>query len=130
MRKVVEVPRDTMASPALNGKERMVDGLSPVKGAIWQSLLKPYLLTKYWETEPMLPPPSRRTSPSFLRRVRPAWLLSADPAVRERRRSDHEEAEMSQRFMPQTSDTSIGATVPRKRDVRKEETREMRDVLA
>ena len=35
---------------------------------------------------------------------------------------------MSQRFMPQTSEMSIGATFPRKREARKEETSEMRAV--
>ena len=38
--------------------------------------------------------------------------------------------EISQRFMPHTSEMSMGATLPRKRVARKEETREMREVWA
>ena len=38
MRKVVDVPRETIASSGRNGRARMVDGLSPVKGAIPQSV--------------------------------------------------------------------------------------------
>lgn len=37
MRKVVDVPRETIASNGLKGKARIVAGLSPVKGAIPQS---------------------------------------------------------------------------------------------
>ena len=36
MRKVVDVPRETMASEARRGRERIVDGLSPVKGIMEQ----------------------------------------------------------------------------------------------
>ena len=36
---------------------------------------------------------------------------------------------MSQRFIPHTSDMSIGATFPRKIEARNEETRDMRDVF-
>jgi hypothetical protein len=32
MRKVVDVPRETIASEERSGRARMVDGLSPVKG--------------------------------------------------------------------------------------------------
>lgn len=37
MRKVVEVPRETMASIGRRGSARIVAGLSPVKGTIAQS---------------------------------------------------------------------------------------------
>lgn len=36
MRKVVDVPRDTMASSGRRGRERIVAGLSPVNGIIEQ----------------------------------------------------------------------------------------------
>lgn len=34
MRRVVEVPRETMTSKGRSGSARIVDGLSPVKGVI------------------------------------------------------------------------------------------------
>lgn len=37
IRKVVEVPRETMASRGRRGRARIVEGLSPVKGAMPQS---------------------------------------------------------------------------------------------
>ena len=40
MRKVVDVPRETMASRGRRGRERIVAGLSPVKGTMEQSLGK------------------------------------------------------------------------------------------
>tara|TARA_R110002003_G_scaffold122_1_gene10998 strand:- start:5808 stop:5933 length:126 start_codon:yes stop_codon:yes gene_type:complete len=41
MRKVVDVPRETMASEARRGRARMVDGLSPVKAMICAEEGKP-----------------------------------------------------------------------------------------
>ena len=55
--------------------------------------------------------------------------MLVEPAVRDRRSSCQVPALMSHRFIPQTSDMSIGATFPRKIDARNEETREMREVL-
>lgn len=46
IRNVVEVPRETIASSGRRGRERMVAGLSPVKGAMPQSGAKLYLETK------------------------------------------------------------------------------------
>lgn len=42
----------------------------------------------------------------------------------------HDSVGMLKRFIPQTSEMSIGAIDPRNRDARKEETREMREVEA
>ena len=41
MRKVVDVPRDTMQSSGHRGRARIVEGLSPVKGAMVHVELKP-----------------------------------------------------------------------------------------
>lgn len=46
IRNVVDVPRETMASRGRSGRAKIVAGLSPVKGRIWQSELKPYRDTK------------------------------------------------------------------------------------
>lgn len=74
----------------------------------------------------MLPPPSRRTSPSFdFRADKPDG-----PAASVRRGSLHVEALMSQRFMPQASLMSMGAILPRKMEARKEETRVIREVAS
>jgi hypothetical protein len=58
MRKVVEVPRLTIASELRSGNARMVDGLSPVKAIISVSDEKLYRLTKYEDMVPKLSPPS------------------------------------------------------------------------
>lgn len=74
--------------------------------------------------EPILPPPSSRTSPSLdFREARPS-----EPAARVRRGSLQDPDLMSQRSMPQTSLMSKGAILPRKRDARKDETRVIREV--
>jgi hypothetical protein len=41
MRKVVDVPKETMASEERRGRARIVDGLSPVKAMIWVEEGKP-----------------------------------------------------------------------------------------
>ena len=46
MRKVVEVPKETIASSGRRGSAKIVEGLSPVNGAIVHEGLKLYLLTK------------------------------------------------------------------------------------
>ncbi len=46
MRKVVDVPNETIASKGRSGRASIVDGLSPVEGATAQEGLKPYLCTK------------------------------------------------------------------------------------
>ena len=73
---------------------------------------------------PRLVPPSMAMGPSFLARSLglpfDARLMSCSlkaPAL------------MSHRFMPQTSEMSIGAILPRKMEARNDETREMQDVL-
>jgi len=86
---------------------------------------KPYRLVKYGEMVPRLAPPSSGTSPSFdLRSAMP----SLPPAVSARRSSCHLRFLISHRFVPQTSLMSMGATVPRKMDAMKEDTRDMRAV--
>jgi hypothetical protein len=76
---------------------------------------------------PKLAPPSSGTSPSFdLRSSRP----ELPPAARASRSSCHRPFLISQRFAPQTSLMSIGATLPRKMEARNEDTREIRAVAA
>jgi len=72
----------------------------------------------------MDPPPSRRTSPSLERKDATPSL----PAESSRRGSLQDPEDMSKRFMPHASETSIGATLPRKIEARKEETNVIRDV--
>ncbi len=126
MRKVVDVPNETIASDGCRGNARIVEGLSPVCGATRQSGLKSNRLTKYCDTFPMLPPPSSGTSPSFLRSSSNPSL----PAASSRSFSFHPPLGMSQRSIPVTSEMSMCANLPRKTDARNDETREMREVLA
>lgn len=121
---MVDVPRETMASSGRSGRARIVDGLSPVKGAMPQSLGKPYLSTKYGDIAPMLPPPSFRTVPSFCL----SDSTPSSPAASLRSGSCHSPALMSQRFIPQTSLISKGAILPRNTDARNEDTSVMREV--
>lgn len=72
---------------------------------------------------PRLPPPSSGMGPS----LRLSLVVSEEPAVRARSPSCQAPALMSHRFIPQTSDISIGATFPRKTDARNEETRLIRE---
>lgn len=119
----MEVPSDTIASIGLRGKANIVAGLSPVKGAIWQSFSNPYRLMKYLEIGPRLPPPSSRTSPSFLFKSSTSLL----PAASLSNGSLQVPLLMSHKFIPQTSLISIGAIFPTNREARKDDTR---DILA
>lgn len=76
---------------------------------------------------PKLAPPSWGTSPSL---DFSSARSDLPPAARARRSSCHRPFLMSQRLAPQTSLMSIGATLPRNIDARKDETREMRAVAA
>lgn len=124
MRKVVDVPRETIASNGLSGRARMVEGLSPVKGAMAQSAGNPYRAEKYGEIGPILPPPSSRTSP---RRSLSDWIPSS-PAASFKRGSHQAPVWISHRFIPQASLISMEAILPKKTEAKKEETRVMRDV--
>ena len=74
---------------------------------------------------PKLAPPSSGTSPSLvLRSESPA----GPPAASVRSSSFHVPLLMSHRLAPQTSLMSMGATLPRKMEARKDETSEMRAV--
>lgn len=125
MRNVLDVPSETMASSGRRGKDRIVAGLSPVNGVIWQSGLKPYRFTKYDEIPPRLPPPSIGTSPSFFRNSGTPSLV----AVSSRSDSFHFSPAISHRFIPVTSLISIGAMAPRNREAKNDEASEMRAVL-
>lgn len=58
MRKVVDVPSETMASELRSGRASIVEGLSPVNGIICAEDGKLKRFTKYGEMFPKLPPPS------------------------------------------------------------------------
>ena len=73
---------------------------------------------------PKLKPPSSETWPSLDFRS----STPSEPAAREIRSECQQAFLMSQRFIPQTSLISIGATLPRNMEARKEDTREIREV--
>ena len=73
---------------------------------------------------PELAPRSSGTWPSLDFRSSPP----SEPAAREIRSECQQAFLMSQRFIPQTSLISIGATLPRNMEARKEDTREIREV--
>lgn len=74
---------------------------------------------------PKLPPPSSGTPPSLYLRS----LVSEESAAKARSFSLNLPSLISHRFMPQTSEMSIGAILPRKIEARKDETKEIRDVF-
>jgi hypothetical protein len=127
IRKVVLVPRETMASEGRSGRARIVEGLSPVKAMTPVSLLKPKRLTKYSLMLPKILPPSSWTWPSFCFR---SAAPSLPPAVRASKSSCQSPLLMSHRFMPVTSLMSMGATLPRNTEAKNEDTREMRETSA
>ena len=112
-----------MASKGLRGRERIVAGLSPVNGIIEQSDANPHLETKYLLMGPRHSPPSKDTAPSFFARSS-GWPFEA----RDSSFLLNWPASMSHRFIPQTSEISIGATRPRKIDARNEDTSEILEV--
>lgn len=73
---------------------------------------------------PRLQPPSSGTVPSLCL----SSVVSEEPAVKDRSPSCQAPALTSHKFIPQTSDMSIGATFPRNIDARNEETRQIREV--
>jgi hypothetical protein len=127
IKKVVLVPSETIASEGRKGRARIVEGLSPVNAMTPVSLLKPKRLTKYSLMFPKSLPPSSWTWPSFcLRSAAPSF----PPAVKASRSSCQSPLLISHRFMPVTSLISMGATLPRNTEAKKEDTREMRETSA
>lgn len=121
------MPNDTNASRGRSGRASNVEGLSPVEGAIAHDRSKPYLLTKYKLMFPRKAPPSLGTfAPSLDLRLD----VSLDPAANDKSRSSHVPGLIFHRFMPQTSEISRGAILPRKMEARKEDTKQIRDVCS
>ena len=125
IKNVVDVPNETIASDGFNGSARIVDGLSPVEGIMVQSGLNEYRSTKYLWILPRCRPPSSGTSPSFCFRS----STPNSPAHNLRRRSSHDPSLMFHRFIPQTSEISKGAMLPKNSDARNDDTSEIRDVF-
>jgi len=84
--------------------------------------LKPHLFTHQSFTVPSAVPPSTGSAPSLFLKAGPPQMLI--------RLSSHLHVKISIRFMPLASAISIGGMCPRKREVTKEDTREMREVAS
>jgi hypothetical protein len=134
---VVDVPKERMASPG-DDSVTIVDGLSPVNGAIMQSRRYGYPLLEWhfemhvfvhilgeklyrsihhFPTYPMIVPPDTGSPASLL-------LRSGPPHV-SNRPSSHRKVLRDIKFIPLASEHSIGAMRHRKRVARKEETSDM-----
>ena len=117
MRRVVDVPRESIISPG-DERETIVPELSPVNGETMHSVLNPHRFTHQLPTFPITSPPSTGSGPSFDRSVGPPQVC--------RRISSHLRVLTFIRFIPLASEFSIGAILHRNSDAKNEETNEIR----
>ena len=137
-RKVVEVPRESKASPGAE-RETTVAELSPVNGAMIQSRTvalielyckknnsidildrNPQRFIHQSHIVPRVVPPDIGSGPSLDRKVVPPHMF--------RSLSSHLHVSTSMRFIPLASEISIGAIAPRNREGKKDETKDIREV--
>lgn len=135
-RKVVEVPRESKASPGAE-RETTVAELSPVNGAMIQSRTVA-LIELYWKKSidrlgrnpqrfihqslivPRVFPPDIGSGPSLDRKATPPHMF--------RSVSSHLQVSTSMRFIPLASEISMGAIAPRNREGKNDETKDIREV--